>query len=167
MIDDAIDQRVGENIRRLRAARGFSQAELARYLGEPYRQQTVLKVEKGTRPLKLSEAVKIAEVLAVEVKDLYRSDSVGQQQVAQIAGMLPVVQELYDGARRAIGQLEAWRFDMRDMLDSHQVDDFPPKLEEAVRSWGRDDLVEACVEEARHSAALSPLTEYTRGNSRG
>ncbi len=166
MTEDDLNARVGENIRRLREARGFSQTELARYLGESYRQQTVLKVEKGTRPLKLAEAVKIAEVLAVEVKDLYRSDSVGQQQVAQIAGMFSTVQKLYDDTRQAIAELEGWRFDMGAMLDSTDVDDFPPKLEEAVRSWSRDDLVEACVDEARHSAALDPLTGYTHGGAR-
>jgi hypothetical protein len=102
------------------------------------------------------------------VKDFYRSDDVGQQQVAQVAGMLTTVQKLYDDARQAIAQLETWRFDMGDTLDSYGGDDFPPELVEEVRSWSRDDFVEACVEEARHAAALDPMTGYGRpGKSDG
>jgi transcriptional regulator with XRE-family HTH domain len=62
MDDDAL---VGANIARFRVARGLSQAELAAQLGVA--QQTVAKIEKGTRPLKYSEAYKVAQILDVTI----------------------------------------------------------------------------------------------------
>lgn len=65
---------VGQNLQLLRKAAGLSQADLAEHLsarGYPFAQQTVLKVEKGTRPLKLDEAAQIADVVGVTISDLF------------------------------------------------------------------------------------------------
>jgi transcriptional regulator with XRE-family HTH domain len=62
------NKRVGENLARFRKNAGLSQAELAQMLtdrGLPFQQQTVLKVEKGTRPLKFEEAHAIANLLEI------------------------------------------------------------------------------------------------------
>ena len=67
------NERVGSNVQRFRKAAGLSQAELAQALsqrGASFQQQTVLKVEKGSRPLKLDEAVLIADILKMPVFDL-------------------------------------------------------------------------------------------------
>jgi transcriptional regulator with XRE-family HTH domain len=65
------DERVGANIRRIRDANGFSQADLAAELGRrgglSWPQQTIARIEAGTRPLKFSEAVAVAETLEVEL----------------------------------------------------------------------------------------------------
>ncbi|PQP38801.1 helix-turn-helix domain-containing protein [Mycolicibacterium austroafricanum] len=67
--DESFDQLVGANIRTYRTAIGMSQLELAealgRLLGERVHQQTVQKIEKGTRPLRYSEARAVAKVLGV------------------------------------------------------------------------------------------------------
>jgi transcriptional regulator with XRE-family HTH domain len=65
------DAQVGHNLQRIREARGVSQADLAARLGKlglPFHQQTILKVEKGQRPLRLAEAQAIATVLGVDLK---------------------------------------------------------------------------------------------------
>jgi transcriptional regulator with XRE-family HTH domain len=63
------DKIVGANIRRYRTARGLSQVDLAEALSqatsERIHQQTIQKIEKGTRPLKYSEAINIASVLEI------------------------------------------------------------------------------------------------------
>jgi len=67
------NERVGANVQRFRKAAGLSQADLAHALsqrGASFQQQTVLKVEKGSRPLKLDEAVLIADILKMPVFDL-------------------------------------------------------------------------------------------------
>ncbi|OBF42568.1 hypothetical protein A5719_03300 [Mycolicibacterium peregrinum] len=64
------DRVVGANIRRWRDARGLSQADLASKLG--IHQQTIQKIEKGTRPLKYAEAVHISDVLDIPLKDLFK-----------------------------------------------------------------------------------------------
>ena len=67
------NQRVGANVQRFRTAAGMSQAELADELthrGYTFQQQGILKVERGSRPLKLEEAQVIAEVLRVDPESL-------------------------------------------------------------------------------------------------
>lgn len=67
------DEAVGRNIQELRKARGMSQAALARALEErglPFRQQTIVKVEKGQRPLRLIEAEEISMALEVDIRAL-------------------------------------------------------------------------------------------------
>jgi transcriptional regulator with XRE-family HTH domain len=64
---------VGSNVQRFRKAVGMSQTDLAQALterGASFQQQTVLKVEKGSRPLKLDEAALIADILTVPMFDL-------------------------------------------------------------------------------------------------
>lgn len=59
------DVRVGASVARFRVARGLSQVELAEHIGVA--QQTIAKIEKGIRPLKYSEASRIASALRVSV----------------------------------------------------------------------------------------------------
>lgn len=72
------NHRVGWNLRRFRNDAGLSQADLATALavrGFPFQQPTVLKVERGSRPLKLDEAYAIAEVLGIDPANLTRHGS--------------------------------------------------------------------------------------------
>jgi transcriptional regulator with XRE-family HTH domain len=59
---------VGRNVQRFRKGAYLSQVELAQEMAErgfSFGQTTVVKVEQGTRPLKLEEAQAIAELLGV------------------------------------------------------------------------------------------------------
>ena len=71
MIEKDWDSLVGANVQRLRVASGLSQTDLADRLGAGFRQQTILKIEKGTRPLKLSEGVALSKILDIPVEGLY------------------------------------------------------------------------------------------------
>jgi transcriptional regulator with XRE-family HTH domain len=62
---DAGEAHIGASVARYRVARGLSQAQLAQAIG--VHQQTIAKIEKGTRPLRFSEATSIAGVLQVNV----------------------------------------------------------------------------------------------------
>ena len=67
------NEQVGQRVQQFRKAAGLSQGGLAAELtarGISFQQQTVLKVEKGSRPLKLDEAFVMASVLDVAVADL-------------------------------------------------------------------------------------------------
>jgi transcriptional regulator with XRE-family HTH domain len=71
------NQRVGGNVKQYRLARGMSQADLATALqtrGFPFHQQAILKVEKGTRPLKVEEVSAVADILEIGVAALLQSD---------------------------------------------------------------------------------------------
>ena len=55
----------GHTLKLARHSAGLSQDDLAQALaafGFPMHQQTILKIEKGSRPIKLAEAFAIAEV---------------------------------------------------------------------------------------------------------
>lgn len=67
-VSDAPDRQIGSNIARMRASRGMSQTDLGDRIG--MHQQTVAKVEAGTRPLKLREASEICQVLNVTLDDM-------------------------------------------------------------------------------------------------
>lgn len=67
---ESADVLVGKNVRRLRELAGLSQTELAHALterGTSFHQQTVVKVEKGERPLKFTEAAEIGIVLNADL----------------------------------------------------------------------------------------------------
>jgi len=64
---------IGERLKQVRLQRGLSQAGLAEQSGV-FQQQTILKIEKGTRPLRLDEAIRLAQVLGVTVNDLLTSE---------------------------------------------------------------------------------------------
>lgn len=69
------DETVGRNVRLFRERMGLSQAELAREMTDAgmdgFYPQTVLKVEKGTRSLKLVEGIFMAQLLGVTADELY------------------------------------------------------------------------------------------------
>ncbi len=64
-----MDRLIGGNVQQFRNAKKMSQAQLADAMtartGQQVAQQTILKIEKGTRPLRYSEAVAVAEALDV------------------------------------------------------------------------------------------------------
>jgi transcriptional regulator with XRE-family HTH domain len=80
------NQRVGANLQLHRKAKGYSQADLAGLLeqhGLPFQQQTILKIEKGSRPLKLEEAFVIADILGIELSSL--TEQFGNDTIAAAA----------------------------------------------------------------------------------
>jgi transcriptional regulator with XRE-family HTH domain len=82
----AFNQRVGANLQLHRKAKGYSQSDLAMLLeqhGLPFQQQTILKIEKGARPLRLEEAVVIAEILEIDLNAL--TQQFGDETTATIA----------------------------------------------------------------------------------
>ncbi|MGD7707744.1 helix-turn-helix transcriptional regulator [Microlunatus sp. Y2014] len=76
MSEEKFDVVVGRTVAKLRKAAGMTQAELAEavYTHLGFRQQTIVKIENGSRPLRLEEAESIAFALRVEIKDLLAFD---------------------------------------------------------------------------------------------
>lgn len=67
------DVRIGKNVRRLREARGLSQAALAermRQAGWKWSQPTVAAIEKGERSLKFAEAMNLFSLPVLDVDDV-------------------------------------------------------------------------------------------------
>lgn len=91
MSEREFNQLVGRNIATFRQAKGWTQTELVERMRvvEPlgWHQQTVGKVESGSRPLKFSEAMDLAKVLDIEVGELY-DPSEASRVVATVKTML-------------------------------------------------------------------------------
>ncbi|KXP02874.1 helix-turn-helix transcriptional regulator [Tsukamurella tyrosinosolvens] len=72
--EDWANERVGKSLQNLRAVAELTQGDLAKKLtdyGVPIAQQTIAKIENGTRPLKYAEALAITQVMDdVSLNDL-------------------------------------------------------------------------------------------------
>ncbi|MFI2702871.1 helix-turn-helix transcriptional regulator [Cellulosimicrobium composti] len=79
---NAEDAAFAESVKRLRERKGWSQGELARRLQdvgwENFHQTTVSRIEKGERPVRLSEARALANALDSSVGDMVQSGELGE-----------------------------------------------------------------------------------------
>lgn len=70
------NQALGNNIKNARTTRGLSQGELAEKInartGDSWSQTTIYKIEKGVRPLKVTELFDLATVLEIKPEDLLK-----------------------------------------------------------------------------------------------
>jgi ribosome-binding protein aMBF1 (putative translation factor) len=72
-MSDGWNRSVGRNVKDARLDLGWSQTELAAEMalyGYTWQQQTVQKIEKGSRPLKLREALALMSILGISLKEL-------------------------------------------------------------------------------------------------
>jgi len=103
-----------------RDARGVTQAELAdamRKAGFPFHQQTVLKIEQGTRKITLDEAVEISRILDAPLSfltDDTRVSSIRGLLIAQAEGSTRLYRELHELIER--------QKKMRELRDSIEFD---------------------------------------------
>lgn len=66
------NEALGRRITEARKQLGMNQTELAALLGRPFNQTTVSRVEAGTRPLRLSEALVLADAFDVSLPEIAR-----------------------------------------------------------------------------------------------
>lgn len=92
------DVKIGENLRRIRLARGVTQERLAAALGMTF--QNVQKIEKGQVRLALARAVDIADILDITIPDLLTGVEAGSRSDA-------VVPLAANGWRRSLNDLHA------------------------------------------------------------
>lgn len=151
-MDDAVDfdKLVGSNIQRYRAAKGMSQSDLAEQLsawsGEHVHQQTIQKIEKGTRALRYTEAVPLCALLDVELQDL----AVGEPEAKLAAAAMrdrqkieEMQQELIEFADRLAPMLVDQAMSAMRLRDSTLSEDTLKLLEASSThalgiNWGRD-----------------------------
>lgn len=105
------DKIVGENIQRFRKAKGMTQTQLAETLteftGQTVHQQTILKIEKGTRPLRYSEARSFADALNVPLEALSEGTETSER-IAHIVEERHAIDEL-DKELHRLGEQMAYR----------------------------------------------------------
>lgn len=109
---DQTDQNIADNVKRLRDKHGLKQAELVEQLRanglHDWHPTTLSRTESAERPVRLSEALVIAQVLGVTVEELgvnyspaaraVEAAESGLQRVAQARGNLTAAREEYVSA---------------------------------------------------------------------
>lgn len=117
---------VGRNIAAARKARGWSQGDLAAMLGLrglSFQQQTVLKVEKGSRPLRFEEAVQIADLLELDVNDLVRDEDsqvmLARERLLAARRRLESAQLQVTKAQLDLGRAQEWVSEMEDSFEEY------------------------------------------------
>lgn len=95
------EKEIGERVRAIREGQGIPQQHLAMTMtvlkGHRWHQTTVGKVESGERPIKLSEAVAVAEILGVPLVSLVGEVAPDADRGAAIRELLNVQRQI--GAR--------------------------------------------------------------------
>ena len=91
----------GERIRRYREALGLTQDELAKYADIP--STSISRIEHGTRKVTLDEAVRIAEILRIDLTELAGVVPVN----ADLAGVRQRVAKLGEKLQRMQSEMEA------------------------------------------------------------
>lgn len=107
--ESTVDAQVGTQVHEFRTARGWTQDELARRLGETLDKKidptTITRLEKGTRPLVLAELVALAAVFDMPVTALLPSDDAVRRQ--RDRGLVRRWQALADGIADNITEMRA------------------------------------------------------------
>lgn len=122
--DVELERLIGANVRRYRTARGLSQADLATALssrGEQVHQQTIQKIEKGSRPLKFAEALRIAEALDISAAELTFGDKwadFNAQQLKNLSTVESIGEELDNIAEQLARTLVQIALDIAIELDA-------------------------------------------------
>ncbi|WP_168581632.1 helix-turn-helix transcriptional regulator [Gephyromycinifex aptenodytis] len=136
MTDDAaFDALLGVGIQQIRESMGLTQARLAEAMvarGHAWHQQTVVKTEKGLRPLRFVEALALADILHVDVTALdgrRREDVV----VQQIRRHLHECSEATAAVQKATQRLDAARAGLAEAL-RQGGSKVPEPLREASRT---------------------------------
>src|SRR5690349_7349500 len=91
-----LEQQFRERFRAAREARNLTQAEVAAIVG--MQQQTIAKIEKGTRPIQLDEIEPLADALGVYWRELFMF-GVPQHSLKEL-------RELREAARHALTTVE-------------------------------------------------------------
>lgn len=112
------EQRAGRELRRLRLAQGWSQEETARRLdayGYDWHQVMIGRIETAQRPLRLNEAVDLADLFGIPLTDLLGSPETPEQaaertlrrEVAERERAVREAEALYRDARARLARLSA------------------------------------------------------------
>lgn len=126
------DDDVGQRIKGERERRGWSQANMARMLSrrgiEPMHATTVAKIEAGSRSLRVTEAVGIADLFEISVDTL-----LGRHPVAEGGDLLYRLRMLRDTAQKLAPQSLATAESIRE-----QIMEMPKGFEgsESLRALG-------------------------------
>ncbi len=142
MSDENQDRIIGGNIQALRKRLDLSQAELAEKLtrssGTNYHQQTILRIEKGERPLKVSEAIAFAKVFDVPVPTIWNGFTGDSDSAAIIEQLKNRAATKSREMRTNAEELQRALIELAEAIHIHG-DNLPREALEAAKDWVATD----------------------------
>jgi transcriptional regulator with XRE-family HTH domain len=145
--------RVGANVELFRKAADLTQTELAKQLshrGFAFQQQGILKIEQGTRPLRLEEARTIAELLNVPLDVLFEQTDERLAALEQLNSTEAAIARC--DAERAVHAQQVDRLTAEIAEYEQQRQQAAKQLVAVLEAQGRPDL-------ASHYTNLPPAEE--------
>ena len=169
------DKVIGENIQRYRKAAGMTQAQLAETLtalgGQTIAQQTILKIEKGTRPLRLAEGGLFALALDVPIHALTAGTDVSTWAAKLVAaedGVTKLQYELTSVGNRLGRALLSLAFQIsfgREFHLNSEVVQAMTKTAEARLKWDWGDVLnDRIMQSLREQPYLAQIKPKFRGD---
>jgi transcriptional regulator with XRE-family HTH domain len=138
---------VGQEVKRQREARGWTQAKLAVEAGMA--PSAVNQIENGKRSPSATSLSKLAGALEVEIADLF-------PKVPSLQPPLPLDSELEDRMRALTERVSALIGESKDALE-YQASEVPRDIDEAARTFG-----EAIRERSERPGALKAALEAAK-----
>lgn len=177
-VDEAYDARIGRNVRDIREARQLTQTDLAARMtaqGLPFRQQTLVKIENGSRPLRLREAHEIADALNVDV-GLLVVEGPGMDESAKLIALSAAFQAKWEALVEAVRVAMEARADLAQALDAaggnEAVDEWvlneaQTMLQVDLANIAAEAVDEATRNERSRQESKELVTRYERPAKRG
>jgi len=133
-----VDARFGQQLKRMRDEKGWTQPQMAKLLSEkeiyPMHATTIAKIEAGTRSVRINEAVAMADLLDVSLDTLlgrWRHDD------TTLTFALATLMGYVTDCQRQIGEAQGTAADIAEQVDDlpEQFDDVAalPDLQRAAR----------------------------------
>lgn len=133
--DERFNRNFGDNVRRARAIKGWSQRRLAEALdvrGVKLDPSAVTRIERGAREVKLREAAAFAQCLGVDIQELITP--AGREPLAVVLQMLKSAADRMQAARSALAEMASYLTAVEALLSQ-----YPELVEDLRRLRGFDE----------------------------
>lgn len=148
----SFDEHVGRNVRELRESMGITQTHLAEVVmervaqGAPpvtttFRQQTIDKIERGLRPLKLQEAITLASALECDVEVLCETERLVFDRALNTRRLITEFLKAEEAWEKSVGRVVDLQVFIAHNIEGHE-EDLPPDVVKQARYLAEHDLVE-------------------------
>jgi transcriptional regulator with XRE-family HTH domain len=157
--DERFSRIFGDNVRRARTVKGWSQRRLAEALdirGVKLDPSAVTRIERGAREVKLREAAAIAQCLEIDIQELITP--AGREPLAVIIQLLKSAADRMHAGRSALAEMASYLRAVEALLSQN-----PELVEDLRRLRGFDeDLdVEGFIRREIHELTSNPAPEMT------
>lgn len=165
--EDELNKAIGKRLQTIRSLSDLTQGQLANRLGAmglPMAQQTIAKIENGTRPLKLAEAEAITTIIGQPIDALVPADEDDALEVYELTALVNYYMESIDTVAMHIAESkrnqerarEAWRTAREPVRRAYLA-----QLGDGGGEWVEKLLTEDVA--ARASSTLAPGAELKLG----